>query len=72
MISKNLQYFDEILSEYNFVRVHNSHLINLNYLKKYIKGKYAWAVMKDKSEIPISESSKSKFNKKLNQIAEKF
>ncbi len=35
--SKTLKEFDELLSDYNFLRVHQSHLINLNEVKSYIK-----------------------------------
>ena len=37
MVTKILKDFEEMLLPYNFYRVHNSHLINLNYIKKYIR-----------------------------------
>ncbi|WP_373517992.1 LytR/AlgR family response regulator transcription factor, partial [Pricia sp.] len=38
VISKNLKDFENLLSGSGFCRVHNSHLINLSHVKKYIKG----------------------------------
>ncbi len=37
MVCKALKEFDELLSEHNFLRVHQSHLINLNEVKSYVK-----------------------------------
>src|SRR5690606_37412216 len=39
MVCKTLKSFEALLVNCNFFRVHNSHLINLNYIKKYTKGK---------------------------------
>ncbi len=41
MVTKILKDFEEMLLPYNFYRVHNSHLINLNYIKKYYAVKAA-------------------------------
>ncbi|MBM4166878.1 MAG: LytTR family transcriptional regulator [Ignavibacteria bacterium] len=30
--------FEQLLDEFNFVRIHQSHLVNLAYIKKYNKG----------------------------------
>ena len=34
--SKTLKHFDELLGEYGFERIHNSHLVNINYITKYL------------------------------------
>lgn len=40
MVSKNLKYFEDLLvKEPGFFRPHRSHIINLNYLKKYSRTK---------------------------------
>src|SRR6202166_2502897 len=36
--SRNLKDLEEMLEDYSFVRVHHSHLVNLNEVEKYIKG----------------------------------
>lgn len=38
LVTKLLKDFEEILLPYRFFRIHNSHLINLTYIKKYIRG----------------------------------
>ncbi len=65
MVAKTLKEFEELLSEYNFFRVHNSHLINLAYVKNYVKGKGGYVVMDDHSEIEVSTRRKDAFLKKL-------
>lgn len=69
IVSKSLGIFEEILSDYHFVRVHNTHLINLKYVSKYIKGKGGIIVMKDNMEIHVSKTRKSEFLEKLKSYA---
>jgi two-component system LytT family response regulator len=65
MVAKTLKEFEEMLTEYNFFRVHNSHLINLSYIKNYVKGKGGYVVLNDGSEIEVSSRRKEAFLKKL-------
>jgi two-component system LytT family response regulator len=52
--TKNLKEYEQLLTEFSFVRVHHSHLINFNYLKEYIKKDGGYAVMQDGSHVPVS------------------
>lgn len=54
LISKTLKEYDELLSPFNFLRVHQSHLINLNEVKSFIKTDGGYIQMKDGSSITIS------------------
>jgi len=65
LVAKTLKEFEELLGEYNFFRVHNSHLINLNYIKSYNKGKGGTISLTDGSEIEVSTRRKEEFLKKL-------
>ena len=56
--SKTLKEFDELLSEYDFLRVHQSHLINLNEVKSYIKTDGGYIKMKDGSSVSVSRQRK--------------
>lgn len=69
LISKPLISFENILNDLEFVRVHNKHLINLKYVKKYFKGSGGSLVMMDGSEISVSKSRKNEFLEKLNDYA---
>ena len=37
LVSKTLKEYDELLTPYKFLRIHNSHLININKIVKFIK-----------------------------------
>jgi two-component system LytT family response regulator len=65
LIAKTLKDVELILDDKQFYRIHNSHIINLNYLKKYLKGKDGSVVLKDGTTIPISRSRKGGFLKEI-------
>lgn len=65
VVAKTLKEFEEMLSEYNFFRIHNSHLVNLAYVKSYNRGKGGSVTMIDNSEIEVSTRRKDDFLKKL-------
>lgn len=59
LVSKNLKQIEEQLkAQKQFVRVHNSHIVNLFFVKKYNKGKGGYLIMEDGSSIPISRARK--------------
>jgi two-component system LytT family response regulator len=67
-VAKTLKEFEELLTEYNFYRVHNSHLINLACIKSYNKGKGGSVCMTDNSEIEVSTRRKEDLLKRLAQL----
>ncbi len=58
--AKTIKSFDEILTGSNFFRVHKTHLINLNYMVKFLKTK-SFVVMKDGREIEVSRRRRPVF-----------
>lgn len=62
---KSLKEFDELLVDYDFLRVHNSHLINLNYVKNYTKGEGGVVTMLDGTEVDVSRRKRDEFLKRL-------
>lgn len=59
--SKTLKFYDELLSNSNFIRIHKSHMINLNHLKEYRSTDGHTAILSDMSEVPISRNRLSEF-----------
>ena len=47
-----------MLEEYSFLRVYNSHLVNLNEIDNYIKGEGGYLLMTDGFAIDVSRSKK--------------
>ena len=68
IVSKTLKEFDALLDDYNFIRVHNSHLINLNHVKKYTRGEGGTVTMSDHAEVDVSRRKKDEFLKRLAEL----
>lgn len=66
LVAKTLKEFEDLLKEYNFYRVHNSHLVNMAYVKEYKKS--GFITMTDDSIIPVSTRRKEEFLKKLTNL----
>jgi two-component system LytT family response regulator len=64
-VTKILKDFGEMLIPYNFYRVHNSHLINLNYIHKYIRSQGGHVMLQDGTLIDISRRKKEEFLKMI-------
>jgi two-component system LytT family response regulator len=60
-ISKTLKFILESINNSKFVRVHQSHFINMDFINKYIRGKNGQIVLDDQTVIPVSRSKKDEF-----------
>ena len=68
LVSKRLKFFEDILQDRtNFFRPHRSHLININYIKKYIKGDNT-IVMDNLVELSLSRDLKQDFESLLKEF----
>ncbi len=65
LVSKTIKEYDEMLSDYNFFRIHQSHLINLSYLKNYTRGRGGYVELTDGSVLDVSARRKSEFLKRM-------
>lgn len=58
MICRTLKFYEELLSESGFMRVHKSHLVNLDHVSKYKRGKGGQLTMSNGSVIDVSPNKK--------------
>ncbi|MBB1286160.1 response regulator transcription factor [Flavisolibacter sp. BT320] len=58
LVSRTLKEVEEMLSDHAFLRVHHSHLVNLNEVIRYVKGEGGYLVMTDGSTIDVSRGRK--------------
>ena len=65
LICRTLKFYEQVLEEFGFMRVHKSHLINLQFVKKYRKGKTGQIIMSDDSELELSVNKKDEFLSKM-------
>lgn len=68
MVSRPLKEFEELLTEMDFFRIHNSHLINLQQMQSYIQGEGGFALMSDGTQVEVSRRRKAEFLKKAMQF----
>lgn len=61
LVSKHLKEFQDLLIDRNFFRPHNSHLINLDFVRKFVRNDGGYIVMTDGSQVPISRTRKDLF-----------
>ncbi|MDW3650662.1 MAG: LytTR family DNA-binding domain-containing protein [Bacteroidia bacterium] len=58
MICRTLKFYDELLSELGFIRIHKSHLVNMEYIVGYKKGKGGQVSMKNGDMVDVAPSRK--------------
>ncbi len=59
--SKNIKEYEEILPKTNFFRIHNSHLVNLNRILRYNKGRGGTVTMEDGTELEVASRRRTEF-----------
>lgn len=65
VVTRSLKNYEELLSEFGFIRIHHSHVINMNHLVKYIKGVGGYVIMTDQSKVDVSRRKKEDFMEHL-------
>lgn len=68
LITRTLKEFEMMLIDFNFFRVHHSHLVNLAYIKKYVRSDGGYLLMMDDSTVQISRKYKETLLQKLAHI----
>jgi len=63
LVTRLLKDFEEMLLPYRFYRVHHSHVINLSYIKKYIRGEGGQVVMQNGDVIDVARRKRDEFLK---------
>lgn len=59
--TRNLKEYEKLLPASEFIRVHHSHIINLEHVRHYHRGEGGSVIMDDGSEIMISKRKKKDF-----------
>lgn len=65
VISRTLKEYEDLLADHNFFRIHNSHLINLASIKKYVRGDGGYVIMNNDVSLDVSKRKKEAFLSKL-------
>lgn len=68
MVSKTLGEYDELLSAHNFIRIHQSYLLNVNYIKRYEKGEGGTIILTDYTSLPVATRKKEQLMQFLSKL----
>ncbi|WP_282073760.1 LytR/AlgR family response regulator transcription factor [Polaribacter atrinae] len=66
LVSKTLKYYADMLKEVNFLRVHQSHLVNTIFIKEFIKSDGGYLMLTDNSNVPVSIRKRNEVLEVLN------
>jgi two-component system, LytTR family, response regulator len=61
MVSRQLGEYEKLLPEANFCRVHDKYIVNLKYIKEYIKGTGGELILDNGAGLPVSTRRKEDF-----------
>jgi two-component system LytT family response regulator len=68
LVSRTLKEYEDMLSESNFFRIHHSYLINLNRVKKYVRGEGGYVLMQNDTSLDVSKRKKEAFLDRMNKM----
>ena len=70
LVSRTLKEVEDMLADHSFLRVHNSYVVNLNAITRYVKGEGGYLVMTDGSTVDVSRSRKEFLMQRLQPYKE--
>ena len=68
--SRTIKAYEDMLASMNFYRVHKRHVINLNFMRKFIKGDGGYLVMDDGKKIEVSRRRRPAFMEQMRRLEE--
>lgn len=67
IVSQTMRHYEDILTENNFFRIHDKHIVNLRFVKKYIK-EDGQVLLRDGTRVDVSRRRKDDFLKRMSQF----
>lgn len=67
-VARTLKEFESVLAQYDFFRINNSYVVNLDYIRSYNKGKGGFVKLENGVEIEVSSRRKDDFLIRLNKL----
>jgi len=69
VVSKSLGYYESLLTEALFYRIHHKHLVNLRHVQRYVRGSGGMVEMPDGKDVDVSVRKKEGYLEMINRIA---
>jgi len=67
VLSKKLKNVEQLIAKPNFFRVHNSYLVNIDYIKEYVKSDGQYLILEQGTSIPVSRAKRAALLDLLNE-----
>ncbi|PQJ11047.1 DNA-binding response regulator [Flavipsychrobacter stenotrophus] len=64
-VTRQIHEIEEKLPAVAFSRIHNSHIVNVGFVREYIKGRGGYVIMSDGSQVDVSNRRKDQFLERL-------
>ena len=61
LVTKTLKDIETLIDSDEFFRIHHSHLVNLNHVKRYVKGAGGYVILSNDSSVNVSRNRKEDF-----------
>jgi two-component system LytT family response regulator len=58
MVSKPIYEYEELLADYQFIRCHQSHIVNKRFIKSWVKEDGGYLLLYDKTQVPVSRQNR--------------
>jgi two-component system, LytTR family, response regulator len=65
LVAKTLGDIQEVLEERNFLRIHRQYLVNLDHIKKYVRGEGNYLVLSNGQNVPVARNQRDKLIEKF-------
>ena len=66
--SRNLKYYEELLTEYDFYRPHHSHLVNLQHVIRFERKDGGWLLLHDQLSVPVAQRKRDALLRRLDSL----
>ena len=66
--SRTIKAYEDALSSFNFVRVHKKHIVNMNFMKTYIKGEGGYLILDNGDNIEVSRRKKANLMEAVRRV----
>ena len=67
LVSKTLKEYADLLVNHAFIRTHQSHLVNIDYIKSWLREDGGSLLLTDQTRIPVSKLNREKVKDALNR-----
>lgn len=66
--SRTIKAYEDTLTSFNFVRVHKKHIVNMNFMKTYVKGEGGYLIMDNGDNIEVSRRKKANLMEAVRRV----